>query len=48
MVAMATFLLLWFYLVNSQASVYRTIGPLVLNVRDRIGFISFNCFSDYR
>ena len=30
LVAMATFSL-WLYLANSQMSVYRTIGPLVLN-----------------
>ena len=29
LIAMATFSLLWIYLVNSQVSVYRTMGPLV-------------------
>ena len=28
---MSTFSLLWLYLSNSQVSIYRTIGPLVIN-----------------
>ena len=33
LVAMTTlFILLWLYLANSQVSVYRTIGPLVLHM----------------
>ena len=41
MVAMATFFIVVVYLANSQLSVYRTIGPLVVNCHRFSTFLNY-------